>query len=129
MLKNLIFLFSIATLFISCKTSVNPEDLYGKWKYVKVEHTHDATDTLRSTDLAYQAPYILFSKNNDYIINWGGKVLSNGHFTTDGMNIRIKENLPDGNTRDFPFWVVKITGKELVFETKGEDGTKVTAVR
>ncbi len=116
-------------MFISCKASVDPDDLYGKWKYIKVAHTHDETDTIRSADLAYQAPYIIFTKNNEYIINWGGKVLSNGHFTIDGMNIRIKENLPNGKTREFPFWVLKITEKELVFETTGEEGTKVMAVR
>jgi uncharacterized membrane protein len=60
---------------------------------------------------------------------WGGKVLSHGKFKTDGKNIRYTETLPDGKTREFPFWVMKLTDKEIVFETMGADGSRVTAVR
>jgi hypothetical protein len=45
------------------------------------------------------------------------------------MNIRIKENLPAGTTRAFPFWVSELTDKEIVFATLGQDGSKVTAVK
>ncbi len=63
------------------------------------------------------------------MIIWGGKVLSHGKFTTDGRNIRITESLPDGTTRAFPFWVSELTDKQIVFETTGDDGAKVTAVK
>ncbi len=60
---------------------------------------------------------------------WGGKVLSHGKFSIAGHNINYTESLPDGTTRQFPFWVSKLTDKDLVFETTGVDGSRVTAVR
>jgi len=47
----------------------------------------------------------------------------------DGMNIRYTEILPGGKTRTFPFFVSKITDKDLIFETLGEEGTMVTAMK
>jgi hypothetical protein len=132
MIKNIVYIPVVLLIFFfaSCKTSIKPEELYGKWKYIKVEKPKaDPPDTVRSAELAYRAPYIQFTPNNDLVIMWGGKVLSHGKFTTEGQNIRYKENLPDGTTREFPFWVIKLTDKDLIFETTGEDGSRVTAVR
>ena|SRR5260221_9163077 len=131
MTKQLLYITIVALLFFAaCKSSINPEDLYGKWKYIKVENPHATPpDSVSSSDLQYQAPSIQFSKNNDLVITWGGKVLSHGKFKTDGKNIRYTETLPDGKTREFPFWVMKLTDKEIVFETMGADGSRVTAVR
>ena len=127
---TLLLLAVLLLLFGSCGTSVKPDNLYGKWKYIKVENPNaNPPDSVSSADLAAQAPSIQFSKNNDLIINWGGKVLSHGKFRTEGQNIQYTETLADGKTRTFPFWVSKLTDKELVFETKGTDGSRVTAVR
>jgi len=127
---TLLLLAVLLLLFGSCGTSVKPDNLYGKWKYIKVENPNaNPPDSVSSADLAAQAPSIQFSKNNDLIINWGGKVLSHGKFRTEGQNIQYTETLADGKTRAFPFWVSKLTDKELVFETKGADGSRVTAVK
>ena len=119
----------VICFFAACKPSIKPENLYGKWKYIKIEHPNADPTEMPPAQLQSQSPSIEVSKNNGYIIIWGGKILSRGTFTTDGRNIRIKENLPDGTTREFPFWVSELTDKEIVFETKGEDGSRVTAVR
>jgi hypothetical protein len=132
MIKYSIYITILLLLFLfaSCKSSINPEDLYGKWKYIKVENPNaNPPDSVASSDLQAQEPYIQFTKNKDLVIIWGGKVLSHGKFKTDGHNIRYTENLGDGKTREFPFWVSKLTDEELIFETKGQDGSRVTAVR
>jgi hypothetical protein len=116
--------------FASCGNALKPENLYGKWKYLKVENPNASPpDSVTSQDLAIQTPSIQFTKNNDLVIMWGGKVLSHGKFRTEGKNIQYTESLPGGKKRTFPFWVSKITDKDLVFETKGTDGSRVTAVR
>jgi len=58
---------------------------------------------------------------------WGGKVLSHGTYKIDQGNISYTEVLPDGKTRTFPFWIKKLTDKEIVFETKEDDAVRVTA--
>ncbi len=115
--------------FASCKSAIKPGDLYGKWKYIKIEHPGSGDPGTPADVLQSESAAIEFLKNSEYNIMWGGKVLSHGEFSTDGRNIRIKENLPDGTTRAFPFWVSELTDKEIVFETLGKDGSKVTAVR
>jgi len=129
MFKQLTLIVAILSFIVSCKSSINGDKLYGKWKYTKVEHPDDPSDTLRSTELTNLSPSIQFTKSNDLVIVWGGKVLSHGKYNIDGYNIRFKESLPDGTTRQFPFWVIKITNNELIFETTGEGKTRVTAVR
>jgi hypothetical protein len=79
--------------------------------------------------LQEQSPNIRFTKNDSLVITWGGKILSHGKFTIDGNNISYKEDLTDGKSRTFPFYVSKITPKDLIFETLGEEGTRVTAVK
>jgi hypothetical protein len=37
--------------------------------------------------------------------------------------------MPDGKKREFPFVVSKLTDKEIIFETTGKDGSRVTAVK
>jgi hypothetical protein len=60
---------------------------------------------------------------------WAGKPLSHGKFVTDGDKIMINEDLPDGTTRSFPFYITKATDNELVFETKSGTKAKVTAAK
>jgi hypothetical protein len=131
MTKLSFYIPAILLIFlISCRSSIKSGELYGKWKYIKVEHPNaDPPDSLRSEELTAQSPSIEFLKNNEYVINWGGKELSHGTFTLDGMNIRINETMPDGTKREFPFYVSELTDKEIIFDTKGEDGSKVTAVK
>jgi hypothetical protein len=131
MIINKLFASAFALLlFASCHTAIKPEAIYGKWKYVKVENPNrHPPDSVSSAELAQNSPYIQFSKNDSLLIYWGGKVLSHGTFRLDGSNIRFKEILADGKTREFPFWVSELTDKDLIFETTGEDGSKVTALR
>ena len=122
--------FFAALLFSACKPAIKPGDLYGKWNYTKLEKPNANPPSVEPDwKLKIEKPYIEFSKNNDLIIMWGGKILSHGKFITDGKNIRYTESLPDGKTREFPFWVMKLTDKEIVFETLGQDGSMVTATK
>jgi hypothetical protein len=119
----------LAFAVAACKSSISANELYGKWKYIKVENPKaNPPDSVTESELKMQAPYIQFS-NNKLVIMWGGKILSHGTFRMDGRNIRYKESLEDGTTREFPFWVSKLTDNDLVFETTGVDGSRVTAVR
>ncbi len=117
-------------LFASCKATISADDLYGRWKYIKVQNPNaNPPDSVRGSELAIEAPYIQFTKNNRLTIIWGGKVLSQGNFSINGHNINYTESLPDGSTRKFPFWVSELTDREIIFETKGDDGSRVTAVK
>lgn len=129
--QSLSIAIAASILFLSaCRSSIKTEDLHGKWKYIKVENPNsNPPDSVSGSELQAQAPYIQFSKNNSLVIIWGGKVLSHGTFKIDGYNIRYTEILLDGKTREFPFWVSELTDRELIFETKGQDGSRVTAVR
>ncbi|HEY4324736.1 MAG TPA: hypothetical protein VGN20_12145 [Mucilaginibacter sp.] len=128
---KLLFLL-VMTIFsiVSCKSSINPDNLYGKWKYIKVANPNSIPpDSVASDELALQAPYIQFTKSDSLIIMWGGKVLSHGKFKVDGQNIRYTETMADRKTREFPFWVSKLTDKEIIFETRTQDKSRVTAVK
>lgn len=121
---------ALALLLVSCKPGLTKQALLGRWKYVKVENPNShPPDSVRSAELEIERPYIEFSKNDSLVIMWGGRVLSHGTFRIEGNNIRFKEILANGKTRQFPFWVSKITNKDLVFETNGEDGSRVTAIK
>lgn len=131
-MKNAFFVLAAVLLFVlaSCKPAIQPEQLFGKWKYVKVENPNASPpDSVNSLELERQAPNILFTKSKNLVITWGGSVLSHGRFTTDGQSILYTESMPDGRKRTFPFWVSKLTDKQLIFETRGTDGSRVTAVK
>lgn len=128
--KKILFITLIMAGIASCKTAVSPKNLYGRWQYIKVEHPNaNPPDSVSNHDLAYAAPFIQFSKNDSLLMVWSGSVLSKGKFHTDGNNIRYTEDLPDGTKREFPFWVIKLTDQEIVFETTVEEKSRVTAVR
>ena len=119
----------LVLILVSCKSAIKPGDLFGKWKYTKVEHPKaDPPDSLSASEVQAEAPYIQFS-NNDLVIMWSGKVLSHGTYVIDGENIRYTEYLPEGGKRQFPFWISKFDGSNLVFETTGAEGSRVTAVK
>ena len=114
----------------SCSEDIKPEQLYGEWKYVKVENPHQNPPLVMSDEeVKAENPSIRFSKNNDLVIIWGGKRLSYGKFRMDGSMIRYKENLPGGVTREFPFLIKEITPQRLIFETMEQDATRITAER
>jgi hypothetical protein len=121
---------ALVVLLTSCKPAIKSADLYGTWKYLKVQNPNETPqDSVGHDELLAQAPFIRFTKSDSLIITWGGKVLSRGKFVMDGNNINYTEILPDNSTREFPFYISKIDGKNLVFETLGEHGTRVTAVK
>lgn len=117
-------------LLTACGPSLNPDNLYGKWNYTKLE-SPGANPPSAEPDwkLKMDKPSIEFTKSNELTIYWAGKVLSHGTFTIDGKNIRYKQVLADGRTNEFPFHVTQFTGKEMVFETLGKQGSRVTAVK
>lgn len=129
-MKKLTFiLLAIALLFAACKSSIQSQKLYGKWNYTRVEKPASPSDSLKSYEIDEQKPYILFNKDNTLQIFWGGKLLSHGRFTTSGQDIKYREVLPNSKLRDFPFSVNELSDKKIIFETLGEDGSRVTAVR
>ncbi|MEO6150712.1 MAG: hypothetical protein ABIN95_06650 [Mucilaginibacter sp.] len=124
----------VAILFFlmlpSCKSSIKPESLYGKWNYIKVfKPEANPVDSVSRLELSEMKPYIEFSKGNKLQIMWGGELLSHGSFETNGNNIHYTELLEGGQTRKFSFYVSKLTDKEIIFETVGDDGSRVAAVK
>jgi hypothetical protein len=130
MKKLIVAAASLLFLVSACKSNLEPNRLYGKWKYTRVLNPKAIPpDSVKMMILDEQKPYIVFAKNNTVEIYWGGKVLSKGTFTTNGDNINVREQLPDGKTRQFPFYVSELDDKHIVFESMGEDGSKVTAIK
>lgn len=132
MMRNYSILFVLLLITVSCKQKIilKKENLYGKWKYLKVENPYShPPDSVTTAELQIQKPYILFTQKDSMQIWWGGGLLSHGSFKVAGDSIRVNEILPDGKTREFPFIVSKITATDLTFETTGVDGTRVTAVK
>jgi len=117
-------------LFSSCGLSVKPEQLYGKWKYIRLENPNaNPPYTMPDFKLKIQVPTIEFTRNNELIMVWGGEVLAHGKFRTDGDKIQFNQLLDGGRTREFPFYVTELSNKEIIFETKGSDATRVTATK
>ncbi|MGV8879959.1 MAG: hypothetical protein ACOH2A_13120 [Sphingobacteriaceae bacterium] len=132
MYKKYIYLLFAATagVFFSCKPKISTEALYGQWNYIKVENTGDnPADTLSADELKTADPSISFSKNGDLVIMWDKKPLSTGKFILEGNYIQYTENLADGSKRTFPFFIRALNEDALVFETKGAEGTRVSANR
>lgn len=113
----------------ACKHSVTAPDLYGKWNYTKLEHPNKSTPGPSEGQLSEDAPYIEFTPSDSLRMFWGGKLLSHGTFTVDGTNIQYTEILPNGNTRKFPFFISEFKDNTMVFETLGEDASRVTVVK
>ena len=130
--KNIGFRFFLVlgTLFTlsGCVHPYDAEDLYVEWKDIKIESPQEDPPGVKSGDeLAQESPSIIFSKNNDLVIMWGGKRLSHGKFRLEGKQIIYNENLEGGNVREFPFLIRELTEKEIIFETLGQNSTRVTA--
>jgi len=126
-----LFLNACAVVFFvstSCSNTIKPEELYGRWNYVKVDNTNPQ-DTLPDGELELQSPAIIFNDKQDLIIEWGGKKLSSGKFRMEGKMIRYTENIPGGQKREFPFLIKSLNEKELVFQTMEQNFTTVTALK
>jgi hypothetical protein len=130
LIRSGLSLLIISLFFNSCGPSLNADNLKGKWNYTKLE-SPNANPPSAEPDwkLKMDKPSIEFSKNNELTIWWAGKVLSHGTFTVDGKNIRYKQVLDDGRSNEFPFYVTQFDGKEIIFETFGKEGSRVTAVK
>jgi hypothetical protein len=133
MINKTLFILALTTVLLSaCNQNIKPSALYGKWKYIKLDHPkNDApSDTLTSYELNAADPYISFTAKNELMISWEGKIISHGSFTTDAHNINYTEQLPDGSKRTFPFFISKLDDKTIVFETLDKkDAVRVTAVK
>lgn len=129
MKTKLLLLLTLSCFTLSCKPSVNSGGLYGKWDYVKIEHPNGDRPDMAAGELKQHGASIEFLKDNTFVIMWDGKALSNGKFTADGDKIQLNENLPDETTRNFIFYITKAGDKEITFETKGEEQSRVTAVK
>ena len=117
-------------LFSSCQKALKPEQLYGKWRYIHIENANKSSpDSVRAYELQIDKPYIEFDKKDSLHIWWGGRIMTRGTYKVTDQMIQVNEILPDGQTRRFPFYVSKITDKDLIFETKGDEGSKVTTVK
>jgi hypothetical protein len=129
-IKKYICLTLLGCLLMSaCNHSVTSTDLYGKWNYTKLEHPNQTSPGTSDSELHEQAPYIEFTKADSLRMFWGGQLLSHGTFTVDGTNIQYKEILADGSTRSFPFYISSFKDSIMVFETLGEDASRVTVVK
>ena len=131
MFRNVLIISLALFLLASCKQKIklSPAQLYGKWNYTKVANPNaHPPDSVKSEELKIQKPYLLISKDSLQLW-WGGGILSRGTYTLAGDSIVYKEILPGGQTRVFPFIVSRLTEKDIIFETTGEDGSFVTAVK
>jgi hypothetical protein len=127
--RKYFLLLTLCAFFASCKKQLTPQALYGKWNYIKVENPNShPPDSVKHADIVAASPYILFTKDS-LIMWWGGKELSHGTFKVAGDSIVMKEILHGDTTREFAFYVSELTDKEIIFSTRGEDGSEVTAVK
>jgi hypothetical protein len=130
-MKLWLLIMMAALLAASCNQGIKADKLYGEWNYTRIDHprSDDQTDTLGRDDLAATHAHIKFIPENKLEIWWEGKLLSHGTFKTQGNNIQFTEQLTGGKTRTFPFYISRLDAKNIVFETMGTDGSRVTAVR
>ena len=57
--QGIIGIILIMLCLSACNKTVKPEDIYGKWKYIKVEHPNaNPPDSLRKEELQARKPYI-----------------------------------------------------------------------
>jgi hypothetical protein len=125
-MKFIVALCICSLFFQACSVSVDEKKLTGTWEYIRIENLNPASqDSTTTADLKMARPFIQFKKNSELQIYWSDKVLSSGTYHVDGSMIRYKEDLSDGQQREFPFLVKKLTDDELIFETMSREGTRV----
>src|SRR6202012_3322112 len=105
-------------LFAGCKPAVKPQTLYVTWKYTKLENPNaNPPGSMDAYLLQSKSPSIRFTKSDSVVILWSDTVLLRGTFAIDGSDIKINEILTGGKTVQFPFSVIKLTDKQLIFES------------
>ncbi|NCD70926.1 hypothetical protein [Mucilaginibacter agri] len=131
MKKPLLIITATIILFATaCLNGLKTEQILGRWKYIKVGVPNSSPpDTVTTAELEENKPFIDFKSDGNFSITWGGKILSHGTYKLSGKNINVHEVLPEGQSRDFPFFVSEITDKQITFETTVQGGSRVTAVR
>lgn len=123
----LIILFA-SIIFTGCGSSVETEDLYGEWKYIKVENPNQGgSGVTPDAEIKENDPSISFSSKGELEMIWGGKQLSHGTFELAYPLIVYQENLPGGKSRTIKFLIKKLENDVLVFETREADVVRVTA--
>jgi hypothetical protein len=127
--SSYLFIFFAALPFFSCKEPLKSELLQGKWVYVKIEELNHSADSVSMLQVEIQHPTIEFRKNGELEMIWGGELLSSGTYVIDGEDVQFTEQLPGGKKRTFPFHISKLDDKQIVFETTGRNGARVTAKR
>lgn len=118
----------ILMVFTGCSGSAKTEDLYGEWKYVKVENPNQGGSGITpDEEIKENDPSIRFTSKGELEMIWGGKRLSHGTFELAYPLIVYQENLPDGKSRIIKFLIKKLENDVLVFETREADVIRVTA--
>lgn len=112
-------------VLVSCKASIKPEDLVGKWTYIKYESVNKSLESY--VDLDQQKPYIIFKTDGVCEIYSSGKLLSRGTFNLENTIIRYVEVLAGGAKREIPFLINELEGNQLVFETMDAEVKRITA--
>jgi len=120
----------VLVVFNACKPAITPEVLYGKWNYTRLEkpNAHPAS-VEPDWKLKLEKPYVLFLKNNEMQMWWSGELFAHGKFSVKDNDIWFNQVFDGGQTREFPFHIVELKDGTMVFETSGEDGSKVTVVK
>jgi hypothetical protein len=120
----------LISVISACKSEMNPKLLYGKWKYVKLENPDaNPPETMPAFKLQFNHPSIEFTRDNQLIMLWKDSVISHGTYQLEKDQVKFKERLSDGSFREFPLIIKTLTDHQLVFQTNGEDGSRVTAVK
>lgn len=127
-MKIKIFSIIVALFISSCNSSVNSENLIGKWVYVKVEFTNQNPVIVQEKlDLKDKNPHIIFNENGSAVIYSSGNVISKGKYVLENKIIRYEETLQDGQKRKIPFLIKELNQNKLIFESMEQDVKRITA--
>jgi len=128
MLKQTFWILIFLSIVSGCTPSMKPQDLYGEWKYIKVENPNQSPPNSTSEEeLSENDPSVIFTSKGDMVMIWGGKQLSHGTFKLEYPTISYRESMADGNIRNIRFLIKKFDQDFLVFETMEADAVRVTA--
>ncbi|MEO5910547.1 MAG: hypothetical protein ABIP95_06640 [Pelobium sp.] len=122
-------LYILALLFIvACNSSINKENLIGKWNYQNYEYTNKSIQEPLA-NIQEQKPAIVFYANGKAEIYSSGKILSHGTFYLENKIIRYEEVLDNGIKRKIPFLIKELDENQLIFETMEAPVKRITAIK
>ncbi len=126
--------FYVLTLFIicvftACKPSVPADQLYGRWKYTKIDIPSAPQETEAAKSYLVDPTSIQFLKGSTIEIITPSHVQFRGHFTNNGYNLHVNGKYNDGSSAKMELWVMKLTQKEFVFKIDGQNPWIVTTVK